>query len=283
MEESKIEELVSRMRSHGRSLQDRAFVENDMETGDIRWANEFLLKKTGWTLADLQGLKVPDVLPERYHAEMKERKAGKRSKFFVFPFIGPDSRITWLLANDYEESGGLYWSIGKYLATTDKHGQDFDLMNSVMESSNIAGELFLHHEDHNKWTREEIARLEAVDNSLRRELGTVSYKAAKAEVLAKEAVNHALRTNETLRAFEDRIDVFEKHIDSSMTKMEGLEERVTDGIVRLMKTDEFNSRQARAITGLTRNIIVSVAAIVAAGVIAQVLSAHWAGVLSLFR
>jgi archaellum component FlaC len=281
MEES-TEEVVQRMRSYGRSLQDRGFTEDSLEEGNFRWANDFILEKTGWTLSEIQSKLVADVLPERYLAELKERRAGKRSKFFIFPFKTADSRVSWWLARDYGELDSLHWSVAKFLSTTSSTGLDFEVMHSVMESANLAGEILLQHEDHNKWAKDEVGRLDAVDSSLRRDFGDIKLKAGLAEQMARDAVNHSLNTNETLKNFKVQIEGFEKEIRGALTKMEGLEERVTDGIVRLMKTDEFYSRQAAAVRGLTKNIVLSVAAIVAAGVMAQVIASHWDKVVRIF-
>lgn len=281
MEES-TEELVSKMRSYGRSLPDRGFTEDSLEEGSFRWANEFLLEKTGWTLSEIQSKPVSDVLPERYLAELKERRAGKRSKFYVFPFKTSDGRVSWWLAKDYGEADSLHWAVAKFLSTTSSGGADFEVMHSVMESTNLAGEILLQHEDHNKWTKDEVGRLDAVDSSLRRDFGDVKLKAGQAEHMARDAVNHSLNTNETLKNFKVQIEGFEKEIRGALVKMEGLEDRVTDGIARLMKTDEFYSRQAAAVRGLTKNIVLSVAAIVASGVIAQIIASHWDKVVRIF-
>ncbi len=282
MDEETKADLIQRMRSHGRSLSDRGFMEDSLEESSIRWTNDYVLQKTGWTLAELQAKPVSEIMPERYHSELRERAAGKRAKFFIFPFRTADDNICWWFAQDHSEFGPLHWSVGKHIITTSGFGSEFELMHSMMETTNMTGEVLLQHEDHNKWARNEVDRLDAADAAIRKELTDAKTRAVRSEQIAREAVNQTLETNETLKSFRAKLDGFEKEIRASLTTMEGLEERVTDGIIRLMRTDEFYSRQAAAVRGLTKNIILSVAAIVAAGVLAQAVMSKWGQIIGAF-
>ncbi|HEY8097323.1 MAG TPA: PAS domain-containing protein [Methylobacter sp.] len=274
-------EEALKLRSFGRSLIDRGLFENDPEDGRIKWVNDFILDKTGWSLSEIQEKTVFDLLPDQYHPGFRERTAGKRSKFYIFPIRTKNSWLTWWLTRDYDDSGESSWGLGKYMSTTKENGADFDVMHTIMESINLAGEVLFQHEDSHLWTKKELSRLDTVDASLRREFGHVSNKAGYAEQLARDAANQSLSMNETLKNFKGQISGFEQEIRDALVKMGGLEERVTEGIVRLMNTDQFYTRQAAAVRGLTKNIVISVSAIVIIGTIIQILIFHWSTIIKI--
>ena len=58
---------VEVIRDYGRSLNDRGFIEVNLISGEIVWANEFVLNTYGFKLEQLQGMTIFSVIPEKFH------------------------------------------------------------------------------------------------------------------------------------------------------------------------------------------------------------------------
>ncbi len=119
---------IIEMRDIGRSLSDKGFVEIDTITGNVTWANEYVLRKSGYTLFQLTTMTVFDIVPEEFHDTTRniisDIQKGRGFKFAIRPELSADNKLVWWYSVRVKTSQPYTWLRSEYLNTTERSGAE---------------------------------------------------------------------------------------------------------------------------------------------------------------
>jgi hypothetical protein len=270
------------IRDYGRSLNDRGFIEVNLISGEIVWANEFVLNTYGFKLEQLQGMTIFSVIPEKFHDWVRDmisdQTKGKIHKLFIWPWKNSDGKLIWWYSELFDTNHPFYWFKMGHMNTTTESGPEYTSMSATMEATNNFNDLFHKMADLQSWTEEHVVRLggeitetrDSIDN-IKLQMRSCLSAANRAADLALENVqminmfkneiirelsNHTteilmLITTDTIH--DKRIQIFEKH----------MKETTNRAILEIQNQAEKSGKN------LTRKITIPVGAIAAIAALIQ--------------
>ena len=276
------------MRDIGRSLSDRGYLEVDTVTGTVTWANEYLLKKHGYSLSQAQSMTLFDMVPEEFHDPVRNTladiQAGKGFKFAIRPIVTADGKLVWWYSVRVKTQQPYTWFRSEYLNTTERSGPEYASMAAAMQTTNSYNDLYNRVQELQLWTEEAVERLDKKDAELEDKVHELAEEIRQTKKFAETAANASLE-------FKQAMVNFQAHVAEEISKQ-------TTEILRLISTDalhdkrmetfekhvkEATSTAMRAITvkaneagsSLTKKVTVPVGTIAAIATIIQWVMQHW--------
>lgn len=139
-------------------------LEVDLVTGQVRWANDFFLSKTGFDLVQIERMSIFDLVPETFHKETRERLQSSRTpKFSIFPTLASSGKIVWWFLTPMRQEHAIDWTQGDFVQTTEKDDQAYSFMRFMMVTTNSYGELHGRVDGMDAWMKGEVARIDRND------------------------------------------------------------------------------------------------------------------------
>ena len=221
------------MRELGQSFLDMGFLEMNLESGVIEWANNFVLGKHGMTMQQMQSMTLFDLVPPEYHDALNnnisDESNGKSRKFSIWPKKSADGRLVWWYITKAKSSHPYYWYKAEYLNTTDSMGPEFTNMLAAMNMANSYGDLESKLSEHQIWAKGEIKRLDDKTEGLRQGQVEMQEQLKGCLTAANRAANEAMAAN--------------KKIESLTTSIDDQFSNQTTAILNLISTDALHEQR----------------------------------------
>jgi hypothetical protein len=173
--------VIEELRSLGRGFLDKGMLEVDLATGQVRWANDFFLSKTGFDLQQIERMSIFDIVPEAFHKETRERLQNNRPpKFSIFPTLASNGKIVWWFLTPVRQEHSIDWTQGDFVQVTERDDQAFSFMRFMMVTTNSYGELHGRIDGMVTWVKGEIARIDRNERDQDDWIRSVEEKAIEA-------------------------------------------------------------------------------------------------------
>lgn len=279
---------INEMRDIGRSLSDKGFFEIDVVTGTVTWANEFALKKYGFSLSDITSMTVFDLIPEEFHDSVRnvisDLQSDRGFKFTIRPGKNSEGRLVWWYSVRVKSRNPYTWFRSEYLNTTDAQGAEYASMAAAMQTTNSYNDLYNRIQELQGWTEEQVERLDKKDAELEARFSEFAEDLKQTKKFAETAANAGLEVKQAMINFQG-------HVTDEMAKQ-------TAEILRLISTDAMHDKRIEAFekhvkattatamnaitvkaneagSGLTRKVTIPVGTIAAIATILQWILQHW--------
>jgi len=192
---------VEAMRDQGRALESQGFLEINLVSGHVGWANDFALSKYGFTLDQIQRLTVFDLVPEEFHDGLRntisDQTKGRYHKFSIWPGRTSEGKYVWWYSVRVKAHHPLYWFRIEYLNTTAPEGAEYVSLRTAMETTNGYNDLFNKLAELQDWTEENVERLGQETQDLRDAVGAMKDQMRSCLAAANKAANAALENAAT--------------------------------------------------------------------------------------
>jgi uncharacterized protein YdcH (DUF465 family) len=206
------------MREVGRDFDDQGFVEINLVSGTIEWANNFLLDKLGYTLKQFTTMTLFDAVPQEYHDTLRDSIADHQKnhsiKFEILPIGTADGEIAWWQAVTYKQESPLVWMKTEYINKI-KH-IDSTLMSVLYKIVHEYNELMIRLSEHEKTNNSRFNTIDATVHQINDRLN-------RAYAASQTAADEAIKANAGIKALKSEMD-------------EALSRQTTE-ILRLIRTD----------------------------------------------
>lgn len=227
---------IQAMRDHGRDLTEQGFIEINLISGNIAWANEFALKKYGYDLKQIQKVTIFDVVPEEFQDDISsiisDQTRGKFHRFSVIPGKTAGGKLVWWYITLFKKQNPLYWFKIEFMCTTDVSGPEYTSMVASMEVANGYNELYNKISDFSEWTKENIIKLENEVTGTRESIDEMKEQMKSCLAAANRAANLTLENVSMINSLKGDIT---KELSN-----------YTAEILRLITTDSVHSQQMKA-------------------------------------
>lgn len=162
---------VNVMRSNGQALTEQGFIEIDLGTGSILWANDFFCKTLGYKLEQITKFLIfdlaPDSLRDPISMSVSDRMVGTRHHYCIWPFKAPDDSIVWWYTMFVKSEDSVFWFRTDFLNRTPTTGTEYLSLVVSMNTINDHNEFRSHFDVVTKANEDRIVRVEADTHALK--------------------------------------------------------------------------------------------------------------------
>ena len=229
---------INDIRENSRSDSEKAMFEIDVITGNITWANSYVLEKQGQELSQIQSLSLFDVIPEEFHESVRnfisDIQKGLKSQSVIIPSISSDNKIVWWYIRRIHTKSHFSWLYANHMSTTKRLGSEYAFMTSALRAVDSHNELVVQVSEFRAWTEGEITHLKEKDAEQDSKIDAILEDNKQIKKLAKTSADISLQTQQS-------IEVFKSEVFDGMSKQTG-------EILRLIKTDTDQQKRMEELT-----------------------------------
>ncbi len=291
------------MREIGQSFTDKGFLEVNLTSGTIEWANEFMLEKYGMKLEQIQAMTIYDLVPSEHHEALNgsiaDESKGRTQKFSIWPGKAANGTLVWWYVTKAKSAHPYHWYKAEFLNQTSKTGPEYASMFAAMNMANSYNNLESQLLEYKQWTEGEIKRLDDGQDDLREGQREMQEQIKGCLAAANRAANEAMAGNQAVQNLKkDMSDQFANQTtaiirlistdalhEQRMAEFEShMKRAASDAAAAAVKEISASAEQAgKAITvqahkagqGLAKKVTIPVGAIAAAATIIQWIINNW--------